>query len=128
MLCFLATGETFRLLGFQFQISCSAISYIVISVCEALINQLGNMYLTTPSTAEEWKNIAHDFQDKWQFPVAIGAVDGKHIAIIPPANSGSNYYNYRHTNSIVLLAIAGPNYKRLFADAGSNGRMSNSGI
>ena len=40
-LCFLATGETFRSLGFHFRISRSAISYIVISVCEALINHLG---------------------------------------------------------------------------------------
>ena len=31
---FLVTGETFRSLGFQFQISRSAISYIVISVCD----------------------------------------------------------------------------------------------
>ena len=34
---FLATGETFRSLGFQFWISRSAISYIAVSVCETLI-------------------------------------------------------------------------------------------
>ena len=32
-------GETFRSLDFQFQISCSAISYIIMSVCEALISR-----------------------------------------------------------------------------------------
>ena len=41
---FLATGETFRSLGYKFRISRSAISYIVISICEALINHLGNLY------------------------------------------------------------------------------------
>ena len=41
---FLATGKTFRSLGYKFRISRSAISYIVISVCEALINHLGNLY------------------------------------------------------------------------------------
>ena len=50
------------------------------------------------------------------------------IAIIPPPKSGSNYYNYEHANSIVLLALAGPNYECLFADVGSNGRMNDSGI
>ena len=32
------------ILGYKFRISRSAISYIVISVCEALINHLGNLY------------------------------------------------------------------------------------
>ena len=60
--------------------------------------------------------------------IAKKHIDGKHIATIPPPNSGFNYYNYNHTNSIVLLAIAGPNHECLFADAGSNGRMNDPGI
>ena len=81
---FLATGGAFRLLGFQFRISRSAISYIVISVCEALINHLGNLYLKTPSTNEGWMPVAREFQEKWQFPNAVGTTDGKHFVIIPP--------------------------------------------
>ena len=125
---FLATGETFRSLGFRFRISRSAISYIFISVCEALINHLGNLCLKTPSTNEKWMSVAREFHKKWQFPIAVGAIDGKHIVIIPPPNSGSNYYSYKHTNSTVLLAIAGPNYECLFADVGTNRRMNDSGI
>ena len=52
----------------------------------------------------------------------------KNIVIIPPPNSCSSYYNYNHTNSIVLLATAGPNCECLFADLGTNGRINNSGI
>ena len=72
--------------------------------------------------------VAPEFQEKWQFPNAVGATDGKHFVIIPPPNSGSVYYNYKHTNSTVLLAIAGPDYEWLFASVGTNGRMKDSGI
>ena len=72
--------------------------------------------------------VAREFQEKWQFPNAVGATDGKHFVIIPAPNSGSIYYNYKHTNSTVLLAIAGPDYEWLFANVGTNGRMNDSGI
>ena len=89
---FLATGETYRSLGFQFRISYSAISYIVVSVCEAIITHVGKKHLETPSSKEEWLAVSKEFQEKWHFPNALGAIDGKHITIIPPPNSGSHYY------------------------------------
>ena len=62
---FLATGETFISLGFQIRISRSAISYIVVGVCEALINDLRNLYLKSPSMNKEWMSAACEFQEKW---------------------------------------------------------------
>ena len=41
---------------------------------------------------------------------------------------GSFYYNYKHTHSIILMTIAGPEYECLYADVGSNGRVNDSGI
>ena len=38
------------------------------------------------------------------------------------------YYNYKHTHSVGLMAIAGPNYEYLYADVGSSGRMNDAGI
>ena len=99
---FLATGETYKSLSYQFRISTRAISYTIKEVCKAIVENMRNIYLKVPSSNEEWRIIAEKFERRWQFPNCIGAIDGKHIVMQPPGNSGSYYYNYKHTNSIVL--------------------------
>ena len=93
-LTFLATGETYRSLSFQFRISRAAISYIIKEVCSATAKHLGPHFLRVPSSSEEWLAIANTFQQKWQYPNCIGAIDGKHIVMQPPPNAGSYFYNY----------------------------------
>ena len=125
---FLATGETFRSLSFQFRISRGAISYIVTEVCNAVIKNMSHVYLKLPSSAEEWLEISSKFEERWQFPNCIGAIDGKHIVVQPPPEAGSHFFNYKHTHSIVLLAVAGPDYQCIYADIGTNGRVSDGGV
>jgi hypothetical protein len=43
----------------------------------------------TPKTEKEWLHIASEFKEKWNFDHCIGAIDGKHILIKPPSDSGS---------------------------------------
>lgn len=81
-----------------------------------------------PKCEEKWKEIATSFEEKWHFPHCISAMDGKHIDIIPPGNSGSYYYNYKGKHSMVLLAIVDANYKFLLVDFGTNGRISDGGV
>jgi hypothetical protein len=51
--------------------------------------------LQIPKTEVEWKVIAKGFNDKWNFPNCLGAVDGKHVSIKKPPHTGSYYYNYK---------------------------------
>ena len=83
---FLATGESFRSFHFQFRISRPAISYILTEVCEAIPKNLGPSYLKVPSSEQEWIQIAKQFEEKWNFPNCLGAIDGKHITLQPPPN------------------------------------------
>jgi hypothetical protein len=72
-----------------------------------------------PKTQEDWLTVAGDFERRWNFPNCIGALDGKHVVILPPGNSGSLYYNYKHFFDVVLLALVDANYKFLYLDIGN---------
>lgn len=61
------------------------------------------------------------------FP-SLGAMDGKHIVIIPPSGSGSEFCNYKGRHSMVLLAIVDAQYQFILCDFGTNGRISDGGV
>ena len=50
------------------------------------------------------------------------------MLIKPPSNSGSYYFNYKHSFSVVLLAVVDADYKFLYIDVGCNGRISDGGV
>uniref|UniRef100_A0A182NGI9 DDE Tnp4 domain-containing protein n=1 Tax=Anopheles dirus TaxID=7168 RepID=A0A182NGI9_9DIPT len=47
-----------------------------------------------PTTSTEWLNVSKEFEERSKFPHTIGAIDGKHIRIKAPSNSGTDFYNY----------------------------------
>ena len=72
--------------------------------------------MSPSETAEQWKNIAQEFGDLWQFPHVVRAIDGKHMVIKAPAKSGTLHHNYKGTLSIVLLAICDAKYNFTLVD------------
>lgn len=81
-----------------------------------------------PNTQEEWLSVARSFMQKLNVPNCVGALDGKHIRISCPINSGSEFFNYKSYFSIVLLALIDANYNFLYVDIGCQGRISDGGV
>ena len=67
------------------------------------------------------------FEERWNLPNILGAIDGKRIILEQPINSGSRYHDYKGCDSIILMAVVGPEYEFLNVDVGMNGRMSDGG-
>ncbi|CAH2004370.1 unnamed protein product [Acanthoscelides obtectus] len=73
-----------------------------------------------PTTEAEWRSIARVFEAHCNIPNCIGAVDGKHVNILPPPNSGAYYYNYKGYNSLVLMAICDANCEFIIRKCGKS--------
>lgn len=111
----------------SYRLGVTTIREIVKRVCLAIWNVLKEECMPEP-TKDSWLKIAEEFESRANFPNCLGAVDGKHIRVIKPANSASVYYNYKHFFSIVLMAVTDANYKFLFIDVGSYGKCGDSTI
>ena len=72
--------------------------------------------------------VATGFLERWNMPNCLGALDGKHVMLRPPINSGSTYFKYKHSFSVVMMALVDADYKFLYVDVGANGRISDGGV
>lgn len=81
-----------------------------------------------PQTAEEWKQVAKDFESQWNASHVIGAIDGKHVEIKNLLVLDHTTINTKKTFSIVLMAVVNANYEFIMVDAGTNGRVSDGGV
>ncbi|XP_014246904.1 protein ANTAGONIST OF LIKE HETEROCHROMATIN PROTEIN 1-like [Cimex lectularius] len=124
---FLATGDSYTSLQYTFRVSKQSISCIVPEVCKAIIEALKEN-IKLPKTEQEWIKIANKFDELWNFPHCIGAMDGKHVILEAPIRSGTEYRNYKSNFSIVMFALVDAEYNYTFVDVGCQGRISDGGV
>ena len=125
---YLATGETYTSLGYAFRVAHNTISKLIPETCSAIISQFGKEVVKLPKSPQEWKAIAKEYEEKWNLPHCVGAIDGKHIRITSPKKSGSLYYNYKKYFSVLLLGVVDADYKFIYADVGAVGSQSDAGV
>ena len=81
-----------------------------------------------PKCCDDWKLVAEGYKKKWDFPHCLGSLDGKHIVIQKPANSSSDFINYKGSFRVVLMALVDADYNFLMVDIGCQGRISDGGV
>lgn len=123
---YLASGDSYKSITYSYRMSDRTVSNIVNEESIAVWNTMQPLYMPQP-TMKIWKSIAKIFEHIWQFPHCVSALDGKHILIKKPPNSGSSFYS-KHTFSVVLMALVDAHYKFISVIIGSMGRHSDSNI
>ncbi|XDV15962.1 hypothetical protein PO909_015873, partial [Leuciscus waleckii] len=124
---YLASGDSLISLAFSYRLGHTTVMNSVHMVCAAIEKHMMQSFLPRP-TADSWKEVAQRFWEKWNFPNCLGALDGKHIVIQAPPLSGSQYFNYKKTFSIVLLALVDADYRFRCIQVGDFGRTSDGGV
>lgn len=114
---------TFSALAYEFYRGVSTISEVVDHMSECVWDTLQQDYMSMPST-EEWIDISKRFYEQWNIPNCVGGIDGKHMRLKCPQNSGSAYHNYQGFFSIVLLACVDADSFFTWISVGDYGRNS----
>lgn len=115
----MAQGGSKKTLANSFKMGRSTVIAIINEVCDALWEELRINYLSPPD-ASKWKCIAKEFNNKWNLPNCVGAVEGKHIRITRPP--------YREKCDVILLASCDANYTFTAVDIGTNCSHSDGGL
>ncbi len=125
---YMASGDCYHSMQYHWRIPHNSISKIVVEVALAIIDEYNIEVIRFPRTPEEWRAMAQRFGERWQFWHALGALDGKHVALLQPPNSGTTYHNYKKFFSIILMALVDADYSFAWIDVGTPGSAGDAQI
>ena len=96
ILRYLCTGDSQVTIGTSYGISPTTMGEIILETCRAIWyvpNKKG--FVKVPASKKEWLDIATEFDNMWNFPHCLGAIDGKHIIIQAPPRKRSTFFSYK---------------------------------
>ncbi|XP_040066966.1 uncharacterized protein LOC115311512 [Ixodes scapularis] len=124
---FLASPGSLGHIGVSYRMHKATLSSILRETLPAIWETLATLFLKPP-TAAKWEEIRREFEVKWNFPNAIGAIDGKHFAMRCPSNSGTTCFNYKKFYSMQPLAVVDARCRFTLVDIGATGHQSDGGV
>uniref|UniRef100_A0A8C6WH76 DDE Tnp4 domain-containing protein n=1 Tax=Neogobius melanostomus TaxID=47308 RepID=A0A8C6WH76_9GOBI len=110
---FLASGDSLLSLSFAYRLGHATVQNSVHMVFAAIAKIMLPEFLPKP-TEDTWREISLDFWERWNFPNCLG--------------SGSLFFNYKKTFSVVLMALVDAQYRFRVIQVGDYGRTSDGGI
>eukprot|EP00745_Piridium_sociabile_P033516 TRINITY_DN57481_c0_g1_i1.p1 TRINITY_DN57481_c0_g1~~TRINITY_DN57481_c0_g1_i1.p1 ORF type:complete len:488 (-),score=103.76 TRINITY_DN57481_c0_g1_i1:251-1714(-) len=125
---YMATGDSYPSLAYSFRVSVPSICNFLPAVCQAIIDAYSREAFPLVWGPEMIKTLSDEFYTRWNMPHTFGALDGKHVAIKKPKNTGSLYHNYKGFFSIPLMALVSADYQFVWATTGGQGHMSDAQI
>ena len=122
---YLSTGDSDQTIAFSYRLGHSTVNKIIPETCKAIWNALSPVYVQHPSTAKDWEDVAQEF---WEVGICLFALV---LLMESPANSGSLYFNFNGSFSIVLMALCSTRYSFLLVNIraiGDGGTFEKSGM
>lgn len=77
---YLASGDSMASISYTFRVGNNTVSTIISETCQCIWDELKEKVFLNP-TVENWHKVAKEFEDLWNYPNCIGAVDGKHVDV-----------------------------------------------
>ena len=105
----LASSAEYKTIGNLFGVGKSTVYSIVHKVCEAIYEDLLNVYVKF-RTGDELKNVVRVYEESWGFLNCGGAINGTHIPIIAPSESHGDYLNRKDYYSLIMQGVCDNKY------------------
>ncbi|VDP11681.1 unnamed protein product [Heligmosomoides polygyrus] len=124
---FVGNGFNFTTLSQEFSCGKATVSAIVSEVTEAIIEGETH-HAFPPITRSYLEEVAARAEEKFDYPRAVGFLDGRHVAIKKPNGGIETYLNYKNFQSVVLMAVCDVDHRFLIFDVGTPGQQGDTSV